>query len=184
MDENKNEKRKSSGKKGLVGENLSFSAKEAFKRLRTNIIQRFPNGDEPGHIIGITSAQPSEGKSTVALNLAYSLAELGKRVLLVDADMRRSSIHIKLAMEKEFPEKRLAWVEMEITDGTLLKSKVYSAPGEHTDPELNFEWIIKKFRRITAPIINSIGQDEILNILTEYSQMPIREIIKTINGYL
>ena len=101
MDENKNKKRASSGKKGLVGENLSFSAKEAFKRLRTNVIQRFPDGDEPGHIIGITSAQPSEGKSTVALNLAYSLAELGKRVLLVDADMRRSSIHIKLAMEKD-----------------------------------------------------------------------------------
>ena len=65
MDENKKEKRASSGKKGLVGENLSFSAKEAFKRLRTNVIQRFPDGDEPGHIIGITSAQPSEGKSTV-----------------------------------------------------------------------------------------------------------------------
>ena len=101
MDENKNKKRASSGKKGLVGENLSFSAKEAFKRLRTNVIQRFPDGDEPGHIIGVTSAQPAEGKSTVALNLAYSLAELGKRVLLVDADMRRSSIHIKLAMEKD-----------------------------------------------------------------------------------
>jgi capsular exopolysaccharide synthesis family protein len=97
MDENKS-KRKS--KKGLLCENLSFAAKEAFKRLRTNIIQRFPDGDNPGHIIGITSSQPTEGKSTVAINTAYSLAELGKRVLLVDADMRRSSIHEKLSIEK------------------------------------------------------------------------------------
>lgn len=98
MDENKS-KRKS--KKGLLCENLSFAAKEAFKRLRTNIVQRFPDeSDGSGHIIGVTSCQPTEGKSTIAINFAYSLSELGKRVLVVDADMRRSSIHEKLALEK------------------------------------------------------------------------------------
>ena len=76
-------------------ENLSFAAKEAFKRLRTNVLNKFPEGDGDCKIIGVTSAQPSEGKSTVSLNLAYSMAELGKHVLLIDADMRRPSIHIK-----------------------------------------------------------------------------------------
>lgn len=79
-------------------ENLTFAAKEAFKRLRTNIIMSFPQ-EKKCCTIGVTSAQPSEGKSTVSLNLAYSLAELGDKVLLIDADMRRSSIHKKLGIE-------------------------------------------------------------------------------------
>ena len=78
-----------------VCENLSFAAKEAFKRLRTNVLNKFPEGDNSCKIIGITSAQPSEGKSTIALNIAYSMAELGRKVLLIDADMRRPSIHLK-----------------------------------------------------------------------------------------
>lgn len=82
-----------------VCEHLSFAAKEAFKRLRTNLMLKLPEGTG-GHIIGVTSAQPSEGKSTIALNLSYSLAELGKKVLLLDADMRRPSIHLKARVER------------------------------------------------------------------------------------
>ena len=73
-------------KRGKSCENLSFAAKEAFKRLRTNLVMSFPREDTSCHLIGITSAQPSDGKSTISLNLAYSLAELGKRTLLIDAD--------------------------------------------------------------------------------------------------
>ena len=78
-----------------ICENLSFAAKEAFKRLRTNLVMCFPREDTSCHLVGITSAQPSDGKSTIALNLAYSLAELGKKTLLIDADMRRASLHEK-----------------------------------------------------------------------------------------
>ena len=79
---------------------LSFAAREAFKRLRTNLVTAL--SDDGGcRLIGVTSSQPGDGKSTVAVNLAYSLAELeNKRVLLIDADMRRSSIHEKLSLEK------------------------------------------------------------------------------------
>ena len=93
MDENKRRKSKSC-------ENLSFAAKEAFKRLRTNLILKLPEGDGVCHIVGITSAQPAEGKSTIALNLAYSFAELGRNVLLIDSDMRRPSLHEKAGIPK------------------------------------------------------------------------------------
>ena len=83
-----------------ICENLSFAAKEAFKRLRTNLVMCFPREDTSCHLIGVTSAQPSDGKSTISLNLAYSLAELGKKTLLIDADMRRASLHEKTGLEK------------------------------------------------------------------------------------
>ena len=92
--------RKSKSNTEPVCEHLSFAAKEAFKRLRTNVVMSFPPEDTSCHLIGITSAQPSDGKSTIAINLAYSLAELGKKTLLVDADMRRSTIHKKAGVEQ------------------------------------------------------------------------------------
>ena len=73
-------KKTHSGKQPVC-ENLSFAAKEAFKRLRTNLVMSFPQEDTSCHLIGVTSAQPSDGKSTIAINLAYSLAELGKKTL-------------------------------------------------------------------------------------------------------
>lgn len=105
MDEKKTAAEKKRKKRSQGGEpvceHLSFAAREAFKRLRTNLVMAFPAEDTSCHLIGITSAQPSDGKSTVAINLAYSLAELGKRTLLIDADMRRSSIHVKAGIERE-----------------------------------------------------------------------------------
>ncbi len=101
--ENKNTaraERHSQHGKEPVCEQLSFAAKEAFKRLRTNLVMSFPQEDISCHTVGVTSAQPSDGKSTISINLAFSLAELGKRVLLLDADMRRSTIHEKANIEK------------------------------------------------------------------------------------
>lgn len=83
---------------GKLCENMTYSAREAFKRLRTNVLLALSQEDSEKkcRVIGVSSAQMSEGKSTVSINLAYSLAELGKTVLLIDGDMRRPSIHDKL----------------------------------------------------------------------------------------
>ena len=80
-------------KSAKLCEYMPYSAREAFKRMRTNVLISLGEKAEKNHIIGVTSAQPSEGKSTVSINLAYSLAEQGKSVIVLDCDLRRPAIH-------------------------------------------------------------------------------------------
>ncbi len=72
---------------------------EAFRTLRTSLVSL--NSGEGPKIVAITSAQPLEGKTTTAANLAMALAVGGSRVLLVDADMRRPSLHRALRVNNE-----------------------------------------------------------------------------------
>lgn len=87
--ERKTQARKRVNRSQLVGENLSFEALEAYKLLRTNLTLSLPAGKGACRLIGITSSVAGEGKSTTAINLAYSLGKSGKRVLLLEADMRK-----------------------------------------------------------------------------------------------
>lgn len=64
---------------------------EAYRVLRANL--EFTEGDEPARTLIVTSSGPGEGKSTTAANLAVVLAQSGKRTILVDADLRRPSLH-------------------------------------------------------------------------------------------
>jgi capsular exopolysaccharide synthesis family protein len=69
-------------------------AAEAYRQIRTNI--QFTSVDNPLRTFLITSANMGEGKTTVAINLATAFAQSGKRVLLVDTDMRRPMLHTLL----------------------------------------------------------------------------------------
>ena len=84
----------------LVGADISFSASEAYKLLRTKLQYSFAD-EENCRIIGISSAMTGEGKSLTAVNLAYTLSQLDKRVLLIDCDMRRPSLAAKLPIAKK-----------------------------------------------------------------------------------
>ncbi|WP_158037546.1 polysaccharide biosynthesis tyrosine autokinase [Gordonia sp. CNJ-863] len=63
---------------------------EAFRKLRTNL--GFSNIDGSSRVILITSPSQADGKTTTAINLAAAVAESGKRVVLVDTDLRRPSV--------------------------------------------------------------------------------------------
>jgi succinoglycan biosynthesis transport protein ExoP len=69
---------------------------ESYRALRTSLL--LSNLGAPPKVIMVTSALPQEGKTTTSINCAIVLAQKGARVLLIDADLRRPSIHKKLGM--------------------------------------------------------------------------------------
>ncbi|MEL7564777.1 MAG: CpsD/CapB family tyrosine-protein kinase [Dehalobacterium sp.] len=72
---------------------------EAFRMLRTNLI--YTNVDKEIKILMITSSGPQEGKSTVVSNLAAALAQTGKKVLLMDCDLRKPVQHEVFELSNE-----------------------------------------------------------------------------------
>jgi len=72
---------------------------ESFRALRTSLVSKYPS--EGTKIVVVTSAQPLEGKTTTAANMAMALACGGSRVLLIDADMRRPGLHRPLQLTNE-----------------------------------------------------------------------------------
>ncbi len=67
------------------------AAAEAYRTLRTNI--EFAAFEGPVHTLLVTSSSPGEGKTVTACNLAVAFAQAGRRVLLVDADLRKPGVH-------------------------------------------------------------------------------------------
>ncbi len=83
----------------LLGGEISFAASEAYKLLRTKLQFSFAD-EKQSRVIGFSSALSGEGKSLSAINLAYTLSQLDKKVLLIDCDMRRPTLAEKLTVRK------------------------------------------------------------------------------------
>lgn len=81
----------------LMDAGIPLYIAEAYRIIRTNLA--FGAADTPFKVIQVTSAVKGEGKTTTAVNLGISLAEAGFKTLLVDADMRRPSLHRILGLE-------------------------------------------------------------------------------------
>ncbi len=78
------------GKVPLAEDSRRSTFAESFRTLRTGVLYSAPEGSVRSLLV--TSPEPGDGKSTVAANLALALARLGRRVVLVDADLRRPSL--------------------------------------------------------------------------------------------
>ena len=84
----------------LLTNNAPFAYAEAYKTLRTNL--SFASISKQYKKIIITSAIPNEGKSTVAVNLAFTLAESDAKVLLIDCDLRNPTLRRLLRVRVDY----------------------------------------------------------------------------------
>ncbi len=86
-------------KKTVLQDDTNFSVKEAYKLTRTNILYSLT--EDGCKNIAITSAYESEGKTTTTTNIALSFAQLEKRILIIDADMRRPKVHNVFSLDNQ-----------------------------------------------------------------------------------
>lgn len=77
--------------KKMLNDNSPFAIKEAYNSVRTNLM--FTNRGESCPVFVVTSAMPNDGKTINCINLAISFAQMGKRTLIIDADMRNPTVH-------------------------------------------------------------------------------------------
>jgi capsular exopolysaccharide synthesis family protein len=87
------------GKSPLISNRVPQNFAEAFRGIRTSVM--FSSAEEGPRSVLVTSTQPTEGKSVVAVNLAMALAQGGQRVLLIDGDMRKPQVHQLMEMKQD-----------------------------------------------------------------------------------
>lgn len=75
------------------------TASEAYRGIRTSVL--FSSAEKPPQVLLISSAAPQEGKTSTALNLAITMAQSGGKVILLDGDMRKPSLHKVFGFPKE-----------------------------------------------------------------------------------
>lgn len=90
-------------RKKLLTDNSAFAIKEAYVQLRTNLMFSVATSSESQcKVFAVTSANPSEGKSITASNLAISFAMMNKKTLLIDCDMRKPNVHHLWIVEEDY----------------------------------------------------------------------------------
>ena len=174
--------------KHVLCEETPFLAKEAYKALRTNVMFSLPGGG--CKCVGITSAVPSEGKSTTAINLSISLAQIGKRVLLVDADMRIPSVagRVKIKGAPGLSDFLVGEAKIEDAVRNVDEHKIHVLPAGKIPPEptglleaKQLEHLFSAVRQIydfvivDLPPVNSVPDAVILARYMDGYLMTVRE---------
>ena len=174
--------------KHVLCDETPFLAKEAYKALRTNVMFSLPGGG--CKCVGITSAVPSEGKSTTAINLSISLAQIGKRVLLVDADMRIPSVagRVKIKGAPGLSDFLVGEAKIEDAVRNVDEHKIHVLPAGKIPPEptglleaKQLEHLFSAVRQIydfvivDLPPVNSVPDAVILARYMDGYLMTVRE---------
>ena len=97
---NKKVSKESLERQSMLGAAMNFATAEAYKVLRTNILFSFSESDGC-KVIGVTSSFKGEGKSITSLNLCYTIAETGKKVLIIEGDMRMPTFAKRLKLKAD-----------------------------------------------------------------------------------
>jgi len=99
----------------ILNENTPSIISDAYKKIRTNILSEMTEKGFP--CVAVTSQCKNDGKTTTASNLAITMSMLGKRTLLIDADLRRPSLHNLFRLKNRFG----------LSTALTAKSDIYSA---------------------------------------------------------
>jgi non-specific protein-tyrosine kinase len=134
---------------------------ESFRSVRTNL--QFTSVDKPIRTLLITSPSPSDGKTTIAANLGVVIAQNGKRVALIDADLRRPNIHKVFDIPNRMGLSGLFVMPEVNLDGSLQKTVtegLYTLPAGDVPPN-------------PAELLGSEKLSEILRLVSEKADMVI-----------
>ena len=156
----------------IIDKNPTSSFAESYRGIRTSI--EYSSVDKKLKTLVVTSAEPGAGKSSVCLNLAFVLSQGGKKVIIIDCDLRRPSIHMKLRLTNN----------KGVTDYLIGKIKLKDSIRKIND---NLD-VITAGNRATNPaeVIGSKAMENFINELQEVYDYVIVDTppIKRINDGL
>ena len=94
--------------------------------------------------------------------------------------MKRLNFVMDEDIDARFPAKRICGAVMHLKDGRMLRSAEYEPRGE-VHERVSVDWLCDKFRRITDPMLNAEGQENVLKLICGEENVSVREIVDTVN---
>ena len=171
----------------LVHEHTNSSVAEAARALRTNLMFSAP--DAPQNVLVVTSGAPLEGKTTVACWIATALAQTGKRVLLLDCDLRRPRLHRVYGCSNDVGVSNAVVESLELDDMDLSTEVPYldvlpAGPHVPNPAELlhseRFEAFLSRVKRsydrviVDTPPVNAVTDAAILSAKCDGTLLVVR----------
>jgi len=100
----------------------------------------------------------------------------------VVAMMEKLSFETDPQLDRQFPARRICRVQIDTVDGKRYLSDDCEPRGEACE-NIGFDWLADKFRRITGPVLHEQGQEKIIKMLRSREDIPLRQIVDTVNQY-